>query len=699
MLRSGHESLGQTSTRAAANGNVNSLNSLNSPFAPLASYADSVTIPGKQRAQSLGFEANQRANEGDFYGAAEKFTEAIDHDKSDSRFYLNRSYCYAMMSLFQLALDDAQQAIDLNPTEAKCHFRKGHALVGLKKYWEAERAFMDCLRREPNCKETKQELFKVRYNGLTAIGFGGEAAALAAARYDSLDEARSALQAELAKINAHKASKAPLTANAFNTNPRPPPNAPDAPQLEPSVTNVWANAPTRAAWDSSLQQSLCNSWNNFGISVEPTAPPSSTAVTRPSLINQNGVGDVTFGIGSLELSNSAANSSELGTFDVSPSNNRHHVGNGFELSNNLISAPLNGRPSAVGEIGSGQSKLGLTRNGDKTANIITNNNALNLENVVGGQLQQSNGSVVNREPHKSNALATSNIASSNIATSNIATSNMLQDAPTPRHVLAHHGGSPLGLQQESNGHSLNGSLASSFGNDSDKSNTFNVAARETYSAFGYNFGDAVRTPPPTTPSNGTVGNALSNSVSGSSSNFNEPSISPGASLTSSDSDSLIASSNNGRDNYQSHKTTSTTNGGGTFSYSDMVKRATAKYSDGDAADNAHNHTTNKNKVVNAWHKNDQNGSANQEIRKNADDKNTKINSASNPASNSAALLAARRPTNLWVCHCSLVCSQITIFASLFELLTRTRFSSPSAFHYLPLSSTASRATGVCVSRT
>ena len=135
-------------------------------------------------------EANHKANvDKDYYEAIKLYGEAISMDGSDHRFYLNRSYCYAQLELYQLALDDAIQAIALNPNLAKCYFRKGQALAGLKKYKDAERSFLEVLRLEPECQETRHELTQTKAAALSMAGFDDKIAHWAANKFQTIDEA------------------------------------------------------------------------------------------------------------------------------------------------------------------------------------------------------------------------------------------------------------------------------------------------------------------------------------------------------------------------------------------------------------------------------------------------------------------------------------------------------------------------------
>lgn len=136
----------------------------------------------------LAAEANGKAMDKDFYEAIKLYGNAISLHPHEPRFYLNRSYCYAQLELYQLALDDSDQSIKLNPKSAKSYYRKGQALAGLKKYLEAEEAFQEALRIEPECSETTTELKNIRTLFFMSMGFTDDAARIAATKYSSIRE-------------------------------------------------------------------------------------------------------------------------------------------------------------------------------------------------------------------------------------------------------------------------------------------------------------------------------------------------------------------------------------------------------------------------------------------------------------------------------------------------------------------------------
>lgn len=109
--------------------------------------------------------------EGQYAHAASMFTEAIKCDPKDYRFFGNRSYCYYCLEQYPQALADAERSIQLAPDWPKGHFRKGSALMGMKRYSEAERAMEQVLKFDTDCEEAVNDLFNCKVLQLMELGF------------------------------------------------------------------------------------------------------------------------------------------------------------------------------------------------------------------------------------------------------------------------------------------------------------------------------------------------------------------------------------------------------------------------------------------------------------------------------------------------------------------------------------------------
>uniref|UniRef100_A0A674CLB2 Uncharacterized LOC115147486 n=1 Tax=Salmo trutta TaxID=8032 RepID=A0A674CLB2_SALTR len=120
---------------------------------------------------SLPEKGIQLFKQGQYSQAVDMFSEAIHCDPKDHRFFGNRSYCYWCLELYPSALSDAQKSIQLAPDWPKGYFRKGSALMGLKRYGEAERAMQQVLKLDQNCEEASIELFNCKVLQLMDLGF------------------------------------------------------------------------------------------------------------------------------------------------------------------------------------------------------------------------------------------------------------------------------------------------------------------------------------------------------------------------------------------------------------------------------------------------------------------------------------------------------------------------------------------------
>ncbi|XP_076599952.1 uncharacterized protein LOC143328611 isoform X2 [Chaetodon auriga] len=109
--------------------------------------------------------------EGQYAQAVSMFTEAIKCDPKDNRFFGNRSYCYYCLEQYPQALADAERSIQLAPDWPKGHFRQGSALMGMKRYSEAEKAMEQVLRLDKDCEEAVIELFNCKVLQLMELGF------------------------------------------------------------------------------------------------------------------------------------------------------------------------------------------------------------------------------------------------------------------------------------------------------------------------------------------------------------------------------------------------------------------------------------------------------------------------------------------------------------------------------------------------
>ncbi|XP_068424217.1 uncharacterized protein zgc:123010 [Clinocottus analis] len=124
-----------------------------------------------KKSASLTEKGIKLVQEGQYAHAASMFTEAIKCDPKDYRFFGNRSYCYYCLEQYPQALVDAERSIQLAPDWPKGHFRRGSALMGMKRYSEAEKAMAQVLKFDTDCEEAVNDLFNCKVLQLMELGF------------------------------------------------------------------------------------------------------------------------------------------------------------------------------------------------------------------------------------------------------------------------------------------------------------------------------------------------------------------------------------------------------------------------------------------------------------------------------------------------------------------------------------------------
>ncbi|XP_053731927.1 uncharacterized protein zgc:123010 isoform X1 [Synchiropus splendidus] len=124
-----------------------------------------------KKSASLTEKGIKLVQEGQYSQAVSMFTEAIKCDPKDYRFFGNRSYCYYCLEQYPQALADAERSIQLAPDWPKGHFRRGSALMGMKRYSEAEKAMEQVLKLDRDCEEAVNDLFNCKVLQLMELGF------------------------------------------------------------------------------------------------------------------------------------------------------------------------------------------------------------------------------------------------------------------------------------------------------------------------------------------------------------------------------------------------------------------------------------------------------------------------------------------------------------------------------------------------
>uniref|UniRef100_UPI00358E8E4B dnaJ homolog subfamily C member 7-like n=1 Tax=Myxine glutinosa TaxID=7769 RepID=UPI00358E8E4B len=94
--------------------------------------------------------------------AYELYTKAIETCPMNLNYYSNRAATLMMLSRYQHALEDAQQAVRIDDSFVKGHLREGKCHLALGSAYAAIRSFQRVLELEPNSKPAENELLNAR---------------------------------------------------------------------------------------------------------------------------------------------------------------------------------------------------------------------------------------------------------------------------------------------------------------------------------------------------------------------------------------------------------------------------------------------------------------------------------------------------------------------------------------------------------
>jgi tetratricopeptide (TPR) repeat protein len=116
-----------------------------------------------KKAEELKNAGNERLKQGDYEGAIRLYSDAIALRNDCAVYYSNRAAAYQYLQKHQLALEDAQQCVKLDPTFFKGFMRVGHSLVALGRPQQAiDEGFAPALALQPDDVSAKQALSAAR---------------------------------------------------------------------------------------------------------------------------------------------------------------------------------------------------------------------------------------------------------------------------------------------------------------------------------------------------------------------------------------------------------------------------------------------------------------------------------------------------------------------------------------------------------
>ncbi|RVE56864.1 hypothetical protein OJAV_G00210470 [Oryzias javanicus] len=146
-----------------------------------------------KRSVDLANAGNRLAASGQFELAVKCFTDAIRYNPMEFKLFGNRSLCFERLQQYGNALRDAELALSLEPNWIKGLFRKGKALCGLKRYYEASLVYKEVLKLDSASADAVQELKKAQTLHLMEMGFSWAQSSEALKAHGSLEEAVEAL--------------------------------------------------------------------------------------------------------------------------------------------------------------------------------------------------------------------------------------------------------------------------------------------------------------------------------------------------------------------------------------------------------------------------------------------------------------------------------------------------------------------------
>ncbi|XP_028420845.1 uncharacterized protein si:dkey-33c12.4 [Perca flavescens] len=146
-----------------------------------------------KRSRELAGMGNRLAASGQYEMAVKCFTDAIKYNPKEFKLFGNRSLCYERMQQYENAFRDADLALSMEPNWIKGLFRKGKALCGLKRYYEASLIYKEVLMLESSSAEATQELKRAQTLHLMEMGFTWAQSSEALKTHATLEEAVEAL--------------------------------------------------------------------------------------------------------------------------------------------------------------------------------------------------------------------------------------------------------------------------------------------------------------------------------------------------------------------------------------------------------------------------------------------------------------------------------------------------------------------------
>ncbi|XP_012233387.1 stress-induced-phosphoprotein 1 [Linepithema humile] len=96
---------------------------------------------------------NQKYKDGDYPAAIRHYSEAIQRNPDDPKYYSNRAACYTKLAAFDLGLKDCEKVVELDQKFIKGWIRKGKILQAMQQQGKAVSAYQKALELDPQNSE------------------------------------------------------------------------------------------------------------------------------------------------------------------------------------------------------------------------------------------------------------------------------------------------------------------------------------------------------------------------------------------------------------------------------------------------------------------------------------------------------------------------------------------------------------------
>lgn len=112
--------------------------------------------PRKEQSEELRQQGNECVKGGNFAEAVLHYSHAIQQDTQNHLLYSNRSLAFLKLQQYYLAIEDAKQAIKLQPKWPKGFFRKGEVEFQVGHYHSALLSYAEAILLDPSNTEVLQ---------------------------------------------------------------------------------------------------------------------------------------------------------------------------------------------------------------------------------------------------------------------------------------------------------------------------------------------------------------------------------------------------------------------------------------------------------------------------------------------------------------------------------------------------------------